>query len=75
MKKLRPVGDKLARAFPLQARFEAHQVHFLAEQAWIPNLEAELLVFRGDDEGHDDQVDALAYAAIERGQRREWKVY
>ena len=75
MKKLKPVGDKLARAFPLQARFEAHQVHFLAEQAWIANLESELLVFRGDDEGHDDQVDTLAYAAIERGQRREWKVY
>ena len=75
MKKLRPVGDKLARAFPLQARFEAHQVHFLAESAWIPNLESELLVFRGDDEGHDDQVDTLSYAAIERGQRREWKVY
>jgi predicted phage terminase large subunit-like protein len=75
VKKLRPVTDKLARAFPLQARFEAHQVHFLADQPWITDLESELLVFRGDDEGHDDQVDALAYAAIERSQRREWKVY
>jgi predicted phage terminase large subunit-like protein len=75
MKKLKPVGDKLARAFPLQARFEAHQVHFLAKQPWISDLESELLVFRGDDEGHDDQVDTLAYAAIERGQRRDWKVY
>ncbi len=75
MKKLQPVGDKLARAFPLQARFEGHQVHFLAGQPWITELESELLVFRGDDEGHDDQVDTLAYAAIEIAQRREWKVY
>ena len=75
MKKLKPVGDKLARAFPLQARFEGHQVHFLAGQPWITELESELLVFRGDDEGHDDQVDTLAYAAIEIAQRREWKVY
>jgi len=75
MKKLKPVGDKLARAFPLQARFEGHQVHFLAGQPWITELESELLVFRGDDEGHDDQVDTLAYAAIEIQQRRGWKVY
>lgn len=70
VKKLKADRDKLARALPLQARFEAGQVHFLANAPWIPDLESELKVFRGDGEGHDDQVDALAYAAVEAGARR-----
>ena len=59
----RPEGDKQARAFPLQMRFEQKQVFFLEGKPWIPALEAELLSFPGGS--FDDQCDALAYLGIE----------
>jgi predicted phage terminase large subunit-like protein len=54
--------DKYARALPLQAKLEQGQVWFMAGSKWLPDLERELLSFTGVQSGHDDQVDALAYA-------------
>jgi predicted phage terminase large subunit-like protein len=60
---LRPDRDKIARALPLQARMEAGDVWFLRGD-WVADLERELLAFPASE--HDDQVDALAYAAAVR---------
>lgn len=67
--------DKLSRSMPLQARMAAGAVFFPEGAPWVPELEAELLSFTGEPDGrrtdglqaegdyHDDQVDALSYAA------------
>jgi predicted phage terminase large subunit-like protein len=75
-----PVGelkadkDKLSRALPLAARMEAGRVHFRKGASWLPDLERELMVFPLDSE-HDDQVDALAYAASKMGRQVKWGAY
>jgi phage terminase large subunit-like protein len=60
---------------PLQARMAAGTVYFREGAPWLPDLETELLAFSGEPDGkrpdgleeevdyHDDQVDALSYAA------------
>lgn len=55
--------DKVARALPAAARMEAHSVYFRAGAPWLGALEDELLAFPTGE--HDDQVDTLAYAALE----------
>ena len=60
VKELRADRDKLARALPLAARMEAGDV-WLVRGDWLKDLEPELLGFPGAR--HDDQVDALSYAA------------
>lgn len=71
--------DKFARAIPLAARMEAGKVHFLKGATWLRDLEKELLVFSPDPDRvkvqTDDQVDALAYAAIVMGKRVKWQAY
>lgn len=58
--------DKLTRAQPLIVKTEAGKVWFPHDAPWLRTLELELTAFRGiGDDAHDDQVDALAYAAIE----------
>lgn len=58
--------DKLTRAQPLIVKTEAGKVWFRHDADWLRPLELELTAFRGlGDDAHDDQVDALAYAAIE----------
>jgi predicted phage terminase large subunit-like protein len=60
---LRAEKDKLSRAIPATIRMEAGQV-FLPETAyWLDDFVAELLAFPHGT--HDDQVDVLAYAAVE----------
>jgi predicted phage terminase large subunit-like protein len=54
--------DKQQRALPLSILFENAKVYFLAGASWLADLETELLHFPLSD--FDDQVDALAYAAI-----------
>ncbi len=62
VKELRADRDKIARSLTLEARMEGGHVWFPRDAAWLPELEREILAF---PEGqHDDQVDALAYAAI-----------
>jgi predicted phage terminase large subunit-like protein len=71
VRELRADRDKIARALPLQARMEAGDVWF-AEGPWLRELELELFGFPASE--HDDQVDALAYAALVAGQTPKVKV-
>lgn len=64
---IRPGGrSKLVRATPAILRAEARQVCLPREAPWLEDFLAELCAFTGDGEldGHDDQVDALAYAVL-----------
>ena len=56
--------DKVSRALTLAAQMEAGQWWFPVDAPWLRELETELVTFPNG--AHDDQVDALAYAAIER---------
>ena len=51
----------MARARVAQARYEEHKVWHPRGVVWLDEWEAELLSF--PFAAHDDQVDALAYAA------------
>lgn len=60
---LRPHGDKVTRALTLAARMGGGNVYVPDSAPWLAALEAEMATFpRGE---HDDQVDTLAYAALE----------
>jgi predicted phage terminase large subunit-like protein len=63
VKALRPRGDKIGRALTLAAQMGAGRVYAPREAPWLAALEAELALFPKGT--HDDQVDALAYAALE----------
>jgi len=65
VRELKADRDKYARALPLAARMEAGDVWF-TRGVWLKDLELELFSFPAV--GHDDQVDALAYAAVVAGQ-------
>lgn len=63
VKAMRPHGDKTSRALTLAARMGMSHVYVPENAPWLPALEAEMAAFpRGD---FDDQVDVMAYAAIE----------
>jgi predicted phage terminase large subunit-like protein len=73
VKELKPDRDKIARSLPLEARMEAGQVWFPRDASWLPELQRELLAFPVGE--HDDQVDALAYAAAAMtsvGRAHDW---
>lgn len=54
--------DKVIRAIPMTARFEAGKVFFRRGAPYLDDLEEELIAFpRGM---HDDQVDAVTYAGM-----------
>ncbi len=55
--------DKISRALVAAARMEAGTVYFPADEPWVGEFEDELLAFPSGR--HDDQVDVLAYAAIQ----------
>lgn len=74
VKELRADRDKLTRSLPLQARMEAGHVWLPKDQPWVGELERELLGF--PNAAHDDQVDALSYAAVLAGRpKRRWAAY
>ena len=74
VKELRADRDKIARSLSLQARMEAGHVWLPRRSSWVSELERELLSFPNG--GHDDQVDALSYAAIIVGRPRvKWAAY
>lgn len=53
--------DKIARAWPAVAAFEAHEILLPVEAEWLGEFEAELLSFPNGR--NDDQVDTVSYAA------------
>lgn len=61
---LRPQGDKVTRALTLAARIGGGHVYVPETAVWLPGLEAEMAEFPKGK--HDDQVDTLAYAALEQ---------
>ena len=65
--------DKVSRARVAAARYEAGKVYHPVDAAWLGEWERELLGFPDGD--HDDQVDNVAYAAIEvaAGAGQVWK--
>lgn len=67
VKKLKPRGDKVSRASNASVRYEAGTIYHRRGAYWLPTLEDELLGF--PNAKHDDQVDALSYAANEVGRR------
>lgn len=63
VRKLEAKGDKVGRALALGARMEAGTVYFKQGAPWLHELEHELVSFPNAE--HDDQVDVLAYQAID----------
>jgi predicted phage terminase large subunit-like protein len=59
---LKASGNKVIRSQAAQIRMEAGTVYFPAGAKWADDLESELALFPGG--AHDDQVDALSYAAL-----------
>jgi predicted phage terminase large subunit-like protein len=57
---MKPLTDKVARARPLQGRMQQGKVSFPMDPPWKTELLQEMLQFPGG--GHDDIVDALAWA-------------
>lgn len=64
---IRPDTDKESRTIPLQVRFEGRQIWFPKDKPFMEKLERELL--QGFNGTHDDQIDAIAYLAIEANRR------
>lgn len=60
---LRAESDKLSRAIPATVRMEGGQIYLPESAPWLGEFVAELLAFPHG--AHDDQVDVLAYAALE----------
>ena len=74
VKELRADRDKIARSLSFQARMEAENVWLPKHAPWLGELEQELLSLPNGR--HDDQVDALSYAAIVVGRPRvKWAAY
>lgn len=69
----RPTGDKVMRAEPLAAQFEAGNVRIVADCQGRKALEAEFLTFPAGR--FDDQVDACSLAFNKLAAKRGWNVY
>lgn len=63
VKALQPQGDKVSRALTLATRMEGGNIYVPADAPWLTHLETELALFPNGQ--HDDQVDMMAYAALE----------
>lgn len=61
VREVRPDGDKVSRALPATAMLERGHMLFPSGAPWLATLESELLEFPHG--AHDDQTDALSYAA------------
>jgi predicted phage terminase large subunit-like protein len=59
---LKANGNKIVRSQSAQIRMEAGMVYFPIDAVWLDDLETELSLFPNG--AHDDQVDALSYAAV-----------
>ena len=69
--------DKRSRALPLAAWAERGDVLFPTDAPWFDSLVREAMIFTGDNDRHDDQVDMLAYAvlATPSQSRRSWAAH
>jgi predicted phage terminase large subunit-like protein len=66
IKQVLPEGKgKLVRATPALIRAESGQLFLLHQAPWVKAFVEECVRFTGLDDPHDDQVDVLAYAALE----------
>ena len=60
---MRPaLGDKFARATPVAAAWNRGDILVRADAAWAESFCDELARFTGQNDPHDDQIDALAAA-------------
>jgi predicted phage terminase large subunit-like protein len=57
-------GDKVSRSSTARIDMENGKIYFLQDAPWLLDLEKELLLFPNG--AHDDQVDMLSYAAIQK---------
>jgi predicted phage terminase large subunit-like protein len=75
VEEVRPDKDKVTRASAAGALYKAGKIYHRRGAEWLHDFEAELLAFPAGE--HDDQVDALAYAARDLpnmgGPRRVWR--
>lgn len=55
-------ADKVARSYPMAARYETGSVYHREGAPWLSAYEDELQKFPHD--AHDDMVDVASYAAI-----------
>jgi predicted phage terminase large subunit-like protein len=66
VKEVLPQGKgKLPRATPALIRAESGQLFLLDKAPWVGPFLEEVVRFTGLNDPHDDQVDVLAYAALE----------
>ncbi len=65
-RELKPDRDKVSRALQGSAMCEQGRIYFPSDASWLGEWEGELLGF--PTATHDDQVDCLAYAALELSQ-------
>lgn len=63
IKAIHPQGDKVSRALTLATRMSGGNVFVPEHAVWLQTLESEMALFPLGT--HDDQVDALAYGALE----------
>lgn len=70
--RLEPDADKVARALPACARYEAGAVFHPLSAPWLEDAEAQLLAFPND--AHDDIVDTVSYAALQLPHARGGKM-
>jgi len=63
VKALQPQGDKVTRALTLAARMGGGTVYVPDRAPWLAALEAEMSTFPKG--AHDDQVDVMAYGALQ----------
>jgi predicted phage terminase large subunit-like protein len=61
---VKPENDKVSRMAVASARFEAREIWFPDQAAWLPDLEAELFAFPGSR--HDDQCDSISQALLDK---------
>jgi predicted phage terminase large subunit-like protein len=63
VKAITPQGDKVTRALTLATRMSGGNIYVPERAPWLAGLEKEMALFPVGQ--HDDQVDMLAYAALE----------
>ena len=63
VKGLQADTDKIARAIEAGVQYENGKIYHLQGANWLDDLEEELILFPNG--AHDDQVDVVAYAALE----------
>lgn len=60
-----PHGDKLVRATDAMNRMEQGRIWLPQSAGWLDALEKELFTWTGHPQQQDDQIDTLAYAAMD----------